>query len=174
MAFTFFFRDHHTLNKVVNFFVPEVTGYSKVKIWDAGCAMGPEPYTFAIILAQKMGKYNFRNVEIIASDIDETNTFGTIITNGIYPESDLKRIPPEVFRDYFSKADENGYYKIDENIRSRVHFVKHDLLTLDPVDTGFHLIICKNVLLHFQAKERVEVMKMFHSVLAPKGLFVTE
>ena len=174
MAFTFFFRDHHTLNKVVEFLVPHIAGYSRIKIWDAGCAMGPEPYTFAIILAEKMGPYSFRNVRITASDIDETNTFGTIVTNGIYPESDLKRIPPEVFEKYFSKADEDGYYKIDESIRSRLEFKKHDLLTLKPLDTGYQLVICKNVLLHFQPQERVEVIKRFHKVLAPGGFFVTE
>jgi chemotaxis protein methyltransferase CheR len=34
--------------------------------------------------------------------------------------------------------------------------------------------MCKNVLLHFQQKERIEVIKMFHSALLPGGFFATE
>jgi chemotaxis methyl-accepting protein methylase len=47
--------------------------------------MGPEPYTFALILAEKMNQYSFRNVHIDATDIDETENFGRTITDGIYP-----------------------------------------------------------------------------------------
>jgi chemotaxis protein methyltransferase CheR len=34
--------------------------------------------------------------------------------------------------------------------------------------------LCKNVLLHFQPGERIEVLKMFHRALAPGGLFASE
>ena len=101
MAFTFFFRDSHTLEQVVKYFLPSISGLRKVKIWDAGCANGPEPYTFAIILAESMGYFAFKNVQLDASDIDETDTFGNIIREGIYPEADLKRIPPDIFKKYF-------------------------------------------------------------------------
>jgi chemotaxis protein methyltransferase CheR len=36
------------------------------------------------------------------------------------------------------------------------------------------LIVCKNVLLHFQPDERIEVIKMFHAALEKGGYFVTE
>jgi chemotaxis protein methyltransferase CheR len=34
--------------------------------------------------------------------------------------------------------------------------------------------MCKNVLLHFQQAERIEVIRMFHRSLAPGGYFATE
>ncbi|HPB55993.1 MAG TPA: CheR family methyltransferase, partial [Candidatus Aminicenantes bacterium] len=68
MAFTFFFRDNHTLEQLVKHLLPTVQGRSNIKIWDAGCAMGPEPYTLAILFAEKMGKFAFKNVRIDASD----------------------------------------------------------------------------------------------------------
>ncbi len=174
MAFTFFFRDYHTIEKAIEFLLPQVAGFKKIKIWDAGCAHGPEPYTFTISLSEKMNHYSFNNVQVDASDIDETDTFGKIITEGIYPYHELQRIPEDIFKKYFSKADENNHFKISENIRSKVHFKKHNLLTLQPYDRGYHLIIIKNVLLHFQPSERIEVIKMFHSVLADNGLMMTE
>lgn len=174
MAFTFFFRDHHTLDQLTNYFIPLVAGFSKVKIWDAGCAMGPEPYTLLIILAEKMGYYAFKSIQMHATDIDESENFGKTITDGIYPISDLKRMPENIFEKYFSPTGEGDLYKIDENVRSRIQFYQHDLLSLKPIDFGYHLILCKNVLLHFQPAERIEVMKMFHSALATNGLFATE
>ena len=62
---------------------------------------------------------------------------------------------------------------VDE-IRARVSFVKHDLLSLEPVRTGFSLIVCKNVLLHFNAQRRVNVIRLFHSALRDGGFLVTE
>ncbi len=174
MAFTFFFRDSHTLTRVAEKFIPFVEGYSKIKIWNAGCAMGPEPFTFAIILAEKMSYFAFKRVYIDATDIDETDTFGSIINSAVYPESDLRRIPPEFLTKYFVKTGDDGYFRVQENLRNRIRFTKHDLLTLKPIDTGYHLVICKNVLLHLQPQERIDVIKMYHSVLAPNGLFTTE
>jgi chemotaxis protein methyltransferase CheR len=174
MAFTFFFRDSHTLEQAIKYLLPEISGLKKVRVWDAGCAMGPEPYTFAILLAEKMGYFAFKNVEIIASDIDETNTFGKIITEGIYSESDLSRIPPEILKNYFTKLDDDKKYIISDQILNRVKFVKNDLLSLEPVGSAFNLVICKNVLLHLQPDERVKVIRMFYESLDNNGLLVTE
>ncbi|MCX6154290.1 MAG: chemotaxis protein CheR [Candidatus Kapabacteria bacterium] len=175
MAFTFFFRDVHTLQHAVNFLLPDIQGLRQIRIWDAGCAMGQEPYTFAILLAEKMGFFAYKNVMIDATDIDESDTFGKIITNGKYPEGDLSRIPIEYFQKYFHKAeDEDGIMEIDSQIKNRVVFKKHDLLELQPFRDDYNLIICKNVLLHFQPEDRIKVINMYHSVLAKGGLFVTE
>lgn len=174
MAFTYFFRDQLTLELTVKHVVPYVTGRSKIRIWDAGCAMGPEPYSLAIAFAENMGRFNFRNIRIDATDLDESNLFGKIISEGVFPESDLRRIPRELFAKYFLPDGSEGRFKVVELIRSRISYRKHDLLSLRPVGDGFSLIVCKNVLLHFQAAERIEVIEMFYGALAPGGYFVTE
>lgn len=174
MAFTFFFRDNHTLENVIKFLLPLVSGYSRVKIWDAGCANGSEAYTFAIMLAENMGYFGFKNIEIDATDIDENDTFRSIIYEGIYPINELIRIPNEIFEKYFRKSEIENYYLIDEKIRNKVKFLKNDLLKFNPVSNNYHLVICKNVLLHFHPEERIKVIEMFHSVLNDNGLFTTE
>lgn len=174
MAFTYFFRDMHTLELIVKHVVPYVAGRSKVRVWDAGCAMGPEPYSLAIMFAENMGSFAFRNFHIDATDVDSSNLFGKIISEGVYKEDDLKRIPQEYFKKYFQPDAKSGCFKINDYIRSKVYYRRHDLLSLQPVGYGFSLVLCKNVLLHFQPPERVEVIKMFHSALAPGGYFATE
>ena len=174
MAFTFFFRDIHTLEQLAENFMPFINGLSKVKIWDAGCAMGQEPYTFAIVLAERMGYFAFKKILIDASDIDENNTFCKIIAESKYPYNELERIPKELFEKYFIKSDTANDYQLNDTIRSKLKFHKHDLLSLKPFDSGYHLIICKNVLLHFHPEERIEVLKMYHSSLVTGGFLTTE
>lgn len=173
MAFTFFFRDIYTLERAIEFLLPLVAGRSKIKIWDAGCANGPEPYTLAILLAEKMNKFSFNNVKIVCTDIDISNQFGTIIQNGIYSWEEIARIPENYLSKYFFKLDDNKYQIIDE-IRNKIVFYKHDLLEYKPIDDNFSLILCKNVLLHFSYEQRIKVIQMFYNTLIDDGLFVTE
>lgn len=174
MAFTYFFRDLHTLNLITEHVVPYVRGRSKIRFWDAGCAMGPEPYSLAIVFAEKLGGFEFRNLQIQATDIDESGFFGEIISEGVYPEDELSRIPRDLFEKYFGPNGKPGSWKITDQIRARVHYEKHDLLSLEPVGDGFSLVLCKNVLLHFPAHRRLDVIRMFHQSLAPGGFLAME
>lgn len=174
MAFTFFFRDLQTLNYLRKYMIPEVKDRRKVRIWDAGCAMGPEPFTLALILAEELGHFGFRKVHIDATDIDESNQFEPIITSGVFPEEQVKRIPEEIFGKYFHEADKPGHFQLDSNVRSRVEFHRHNLLTLQPVSSGYSAVLCKNVLLHFQYEDRVKVIQMFYDTLEPGGFLAME
>jgi len=174
VAFTYFFRDIQTLEVAVEHLIPAVMGRKYIRIWDAGCAMGPEPYTLAIMLAEKMGKFAFRNMHIDATDIDGSNLFGEIISNGVYPEDQLRRIPSEIFSKYFVADSNPGHFKIVDKIRSRLSFQKHDLLSLEPIGENYSMIICKNVLLHFKEEERIKVIKMFYEALTEEGYLVME
>lgn len=173
MAFTFFFRDQQTLDLMAEHALPALKQNRYIRIWDAGCAMGPEPFSLAMILREHMGKFLFRNVRIFATDIDESD-FGDIISQAVYPEEQLKRIPPDIFERYFVPDTRPGYFQLIEEIRTAVQFQRHDLLSLQPVRTDFGLIVCKNVLLHFTQEERIQVIQMYHRALVDGGFFVTE
>lgn len=174
MAFTYFFRDLHTLEHIVKYLVPSVTGRSSIRIWDAGCASGQEPYTLALILAESMGRFSFRNIEITATDLDGSDLFGDIITRGIYPREEVERIPAGILEKYFKPLNDGNHFQINEQIRKGLFFQKNDLLSLRSVGIDFSLILCKNVLLHLQPAERVKVINMFHKSLVLGGFFATE
>ncbi len=173
MAFTFFFRDAQTLELLAQHVLPTLKQNRYIRVWDAGCAMGPEPYSLAIIFRENMGHFLFRNVQIYATDIDESN-FESIIKRGVYSEQELGRIPREIFTKYFQPDGAPGYYQISAELRQAVRFQRHDLLSLQPVREDFGLVVCKNVLLHFTAEQRVQVIKMFHRALADGGYLVME
>lgn len=173
MAFTYFFRDLQTLELITTQVLPTLQGHKYIKVWDAGCAHGPEPYSIAIMLRENMSHFLFRNVKIYATDIDTSSRFDAIIAEGVYPEGEIERIPPELRAKYFRK-NARGCYQISDEIKSCLTFVRHDLLSLTPAATDVNLIVCKNVLLHLRPEEQVDVIKMYHDVLVPGGFFVTE
>lgn len=174
MAFTYFFRDRQSLETAVEWVIPTISGRSKIRIWDAGCAMGPETYSCAILLAEKLGKYAFKNVKILATDIDESNHFGKIIREGIYPEDQVKRIPQMILEKYFRKIPNTTSYQVDDYLRKCIEYRKHDLRKLEPISGGISLIVCKNVLLHLNYNERINIIKMFYRSLHIGGLIITE
>jgi len=174
MAFTYFFRDMHTLQLIATNVIPHLYGRSKIKIWDAGCAMGQEAYSMAIVFAENLGYFAFKNLHMDATDIDGCDQFEEIIVNGVYQEAELKRIPRELFKNYFKPTKNTGHFKVVDTVKNSINFQKHDLLSLKTIGTGYSLIICKNVLLHFQPEQRIEVIRMFHNSLDSEGFFATE
>lgn len=174
MAFTYFFRDLQTLEAVRDHVLPELKTKQFIDIWDAGCAMGQEPYSLSMILNDSMGYMYFRNVKILATDIDESNRFEEIIERAVYPEELIQRIPKGIFDRHFNPAGQPGQYQLNEVIRKSVTFKKHDLLTLEPPGSGFGLIVCKNVLLHFNDIQRRDVIRMFYEALADDGYLALE
>ena len=174
MAFTFFMRDQPTLEHAADQMIPYASGRSRVKIWDAGCAMGQETYTLAMILAERMNRFGFKNVQIDATDHDSANRFGDAVSEAVYHGDELKRTPADLLAKYFEQAAKPGHYRVRNELRSRVRFRYHDLLSLTPAGNDYCLVVCKNVLLHFQPGERVEVFRTFHKALAPGGYLATE
>ncbi len=175
MAFTYFFRDKQTLDLVQEHIVPVIKNRRYIHIWDAGCAMGPEPYSIAIIIRGRVGQFLFRNVKILATDIDNSNRFGKIIKEGIYHKEEVCRIPEPIFKGYFSPIENRAdSFIIAEELRKTVEYLRHDLLSLEAPRDGFSLVVCKNVLLHFKQEERVKVIEMFHKALDRTGFLVME
>jgi len=174
LAFTFFFRDQQVLERVVEHLLPSLSGRSHPRVWDAGAAMGQEPYTLAIMLAGRMGHFAFNNLRIDATDVESTGQFAQMIEAALYPRDELSRLPEGILEKYFAPDGKPGHFRVIDRIRQRVAFQQHDLLSLREIGQGYSLVLCKNVLLHFQPPERIEVLKMFHRSLASGGLFASE
>src|SRR5512137_1760506 len=101
MAFTFFFRDQQTLEHAADQMIRYASGRSRIKVWDAGCALGQETYTLAMIFAERMNHFRFKNLLIFATDYDSANNFGDVVSAAVYSVEELKRIPTDLFQRYF-------------------------------------------------------------------------
>jgi len=158
----------------VEYSLPSLAGRNHPRIWDAGVAMGQEPFTVSILFAERMGHFAFNNLRIEATDVENTGQFRLAIEAAVYPQEELSRLPQGILEKYFEEDGRPGYLRVIDKVRRRVTFQCHDLLSFKEIGHGYSLIVCKNVLLHFQPGERIEVLKMFHRALAPGGFLATE
>ncbi|MGM1046095.1 chemotaxis protein methyltransferase CheR [Paenibacillus uliginis N3/975] len=147
--------------------LPELMGigFARLKIWSAACSTGEEPYTLAMILAEKK---LLSASTILATDIDD----GALAKakQGLYLERSLKDVPKAVAAKYFT--EDGPMYRFDEQLKKEVRFQKQNLLT-DRFDTGFDLIVCRNVMIYFTEEAKHKLYQKFAASLRPGGvLFV--
>ena len=136
----------------------------KLKIWSAACSTGEEPYTIAMILSKFMP---LSQINILATDIDENVIARAKL--GIYPERSLAEVPNDMKKKYFSQ-EQSGFYKVADDIKRTVTFKKHNLLA-DSFDSGFDLIVCRNVLIYFTEEAKVTLYNKFSQALREDGVF---
>jgi chemotaxis protein methyltransferase CheR len=176
LAYTSFFRDADALKAISELAIPELAHLREIRVWDAGCATGEEPYTLAILFASRLGAFMFRNLDILATDHEESSfpQFARRISAGLYSRTDIFWVPEGLRALYFVPTEDPELFQATQEIRDRVRFLKHDLLSLRPPAAGLNLIVCKNVLMHFTAEEQEGVLAMFHESLAPASFLALD
>jgi len=176
MAYTSFFRDTDALNAIGKFVIPAISHARSIRVWDAGCATGEEPYTLAILFASLLRPFPFRNLDILATDYEESNyaQFAERIQRAEYSRQDVFWVPPEHREEYFEPTLSPEVFRLTDRIRERVRYIQHDLLTLVPPETEHSLIVCKNVLMHFSPENQIKVLEMFHQALLPGGFLALD
>ncbi len=163
---TEFFRTPEKFLELEKKVLPELLSKSpKLNIWSAGCSIGAEPYSLAMILSDLTPGVKHR---ILATDLDVEMLAKA--KQGVYTNTEFKNITDARSSKYFKHA--NGTYTISEDIKSRVEFQRHNLL-LDKFETGFDLILCRNVVIYFTEEAKDALYRRFLAALKPGGvLFV--
>ena len=144
---TSFFRDEGAWQCLAETVVPRVTAAhtpdATIRIWSAGCASGEEAYTIAMLIAEALGKSEFRRrVKVYATDVDEAAL--TTARQGLYSAKDLQPVPPALREKYFDSVGER--FLFDAELRRSVIFDRHDLVRDAPM-SRLDLLICRNTLM---------------------------
>lgn len=136
-----FFRGSDKFLYVRDTVIPEIAKRKRqIKIWSAGCSIGSEPYTLAMML-DTLGL--LKNASILATDID-TTILDRARTGSGYVDNEVKEVPELYLRRYFTK-DAKGW-NVDSAIKSVIKFRQHSLLK-DAYPTDMDLIVCRNVVI---------------------------
>jgi chemotaxis protein methyltransferase CheR len=176
MAYTSFFRDNDALKAIADIAIPVISHLREIRVWDAGCATGEEPFTLAILFASRLGPFMFRNLDILATDHEESSfpQFAQRIRDARYSRTDVFWVPEEFRRSYFLPTDDPESFQLTQEIRDRVRFRKHDLLSFVAPEGEHSLIVCKNVLMHFSPEGQEGVLGMFYDSLVSGGFLVLD
>jgi chemotaxis protein methyltransferase CheR len=163
---TFFFRYAEQFEALRATILPALIAARAVertlRIWSAGCSTGAEPYSMAILVRELLGDAlpDWR-ITILGTDISiEALATARAAEYGRWA---LRTMPLEERLRYFTRQPaapgvrREGGYALRPEFRTLVRFERGNLLTLaEPaqavVDPGYDLILCRNVLIYFDAR----------------------
>jgi chemotaxis protein methyltransferase CheR len=164
------FRDPGFFRAMRTHVFPLLRTWPYIRIWQAGCSMGEEVYSVAIMLAEDglLGR-----CRIYATDINETALQKA--REGIYPLELMQRCTQNYieaggtrsFSEYYTAAYDNAIFT--PALREHVVFAKHNLVTDGPFNE-FSLILCRNVLIYFNRTLQDRVHRLLYDSLANFGV----
>lgn len=182
--YTYFMREAEHFEHLKNVFLKDAERNSKSKelcIWSAGCSYGNEPYNIAMCIDEYLGiKKHIWDTKILATDI----SFNALraAKNGVYAQQSIKELPKEWVNKYFISL-KNGTYQVKSGIRNNVVYKYHNLMEQISFKKKFDLIVCRNVMIYFDEKTKIDLIKRFyeatneggylyigHADLSPKGM----
>lgn len=137
---------------------------SRLKCWSAGCSYGAEAHTLASIFESSFpGSHT-----ILGTDIDEAALAQA--RKGEFNTNDMRHVPTNIRDRYFEQEGET--WRARASIRRYLNFRKGNLLA-DRFDSGFDLILCRNVVIYFNDPAKDDLYRRFFEALRPGGvLFV--
>lgn len=144
--------------------IPElISKFGKnLKIWSAACSTGDEPYSLVMALSKHLP---LNQIKIYATDLDKQVIAKAKV--GLYTEKSIVAVPDDLKKKFFTKVGPS--YQISDEIKARVEFKEHNLLK-DQYPTGYHMIVCRNVLIYFTEEAKDEVFRKFQQSLNKKGI----
>lgn len=168
---TSFFRDAAVLDLVLEAAIAlqaETPG-RRLRIWSAGCSMGQEPYSLAMLFEEAAITRGMMMPEIIATDVSAAALLRA--RAGRFSQFEIQRgLPVRRMVHWFDSVD--GEWVVRPELSRRVQFRQHNLAK-DPAPVGkFDLVLCRNVLLYFAADVRTRVFRTLRTATRDGGLLV--
>jgi chemotaxis protein methyltransferase CheR len=157
---TWFFRDSHQLEIVVELLKKKAKNGRAVRIWVPACATGEDAYSLAFCCSE-----SGISAQIVGSDMSPRSLAAA--RKGRYGAFSLREFP-ERFKSML--VADGKLYRVPEVIRRRVDFVEHNLMDA-PITTpeGWDLILCRNVLIYFDHATAISCAKRLALSLADDG-----
>ncbi|RAU21616.1 chemotaxis protein [Paramagnetospirillum kuznetsovii] len=175
---TYFFRHKEQFDALRDLILPDVIERNRqlkrLRIWSAGCATGPEPYSIAIMLEREFGaRISDWHVTILGTDINQK--FLARAREGRYDTWAFRTMSDDIRDACFTKH--GNQWQINASFKRFVKFQYHNLITskfpsiIDNI-AGFDIIICRNVIIYFSAETIAGLIPCFRETLSDKGWLV--
>jgi chemotaxis protein methyltransferase CheR len=167
---TSFFRNQPQFELMKDEVLPELirrkdkSGTRSLRVWSAGCSTGQEPYSTVMTLLEALPEAPMWAIRVFASDLSFTALERAQC--GLYNPEQLKGVEPPYLQKYFKP--ENGHFVLREQVRKHVIFDYHNLKH-DNGLRGLDIILCRNVMIYFDAEEQRRLVNRFANCLVPGG-----
>jgi chemotaxis protein methyltransferase CheR len=144
--------------------------YPFIRIWQAGCSLGEEAYSLAILL-QEEGLYD--RTLIYATDINEATLRQA--REGIYPAELMQKYTQNYilaggqrsFSEYYTARYEFALMR--PSLQQNIVFSQHNLVS-DGAFNEFNVVLCRNVMIYFNRTLQERTHTLFHKSLSMFGI----
>lgn len=144
-----------------------------VRAWSAACSTGQEPYTLAMVLLAHLPAEEGWSVEVLGTDLS-----GDALARAeaaMWPMEKAPEIPTAYLHRFMLRGTgpAEGWMRAGPQLRSVVRFQPLNLLRVEDKAPGtFDLVMCRNVLIYFDAASSARAMRGLVRCLAPDGLLL--
>jgi len=172
---TSWFRDSYPYDILKEKIFPELgkNRAKEIRIWSAACSSGQEPYSISMMSSEfntmNPGLIPMDAVHIVATDISSTVLKSAI--NGSYEGMAVARGLDQQRKTRFFKQNDNSWEVIPE-IRKRIVFREMNLMQTYTLLGKFDVIYCRNVLIYFSTKLKIDIMHRMSKALKPNGYLI--
>lgn len=148
--------------------------FPTARIWSAGCSTGQEPYSLAMAVLDFLGgspalQLRPEQFPILATDV--SNRSLAFARQGRYPGRDVDRgLTTDLRRRYFEP--QGGSWVAKPLLKKNIEFRRLNLMDCLPGLGPFEMILCRNVLIYFDAATRSRLCAHFQSLLVPGGRLI--
>lgn len=172
---TRFFREQRQFDHLADTLIPQWLADAEdgirrrqVNVWSAGCSTGEEPYSLAMMLLAELGPS--WDIRILATDLS-TRVLDTAVA-GVWSIEKAPQIPQPYLKAFMLRGSgsQHGKMKAGREVREVIRFARLNLHDeVYGVDGPFDLILCRNVLIYFDAASRRGVIDRLIDHLVPGG-----
>ena len=150
--------------------VPLLRTYPFIRIWQAGCSLGEEAYSLAILLEEE-GLYD-RSL-IYATDINEATLRQA--REGIYPAELMQKYTHNYlqaggqrsFSEYYTARYDLAILR--PSLQRNIVFSQHNLVSDGPFNE-FNVVLCRNVMIYFNRPLQERTHALFEASLGMFGI----
>ena len=144
----------------------------KIRIWSAGCSRGCEPYTLSMLIQETLRHNINLDARILATDL--CSQVLKEAQRAVYTDDVFGNMTSEQVAQHMNKKKQgaNTYYQVKEPLRKRVSFASLNLNAPWPMKGPFDAILCRNVMIYFDAQTRKRIGERMLKLLRPGGLLL--
>lgn len=139
----------------------------RARVWSAACSSGEEPCSLALLAAEALDSAR-PPIDFLGTDISTTALAQAEL--GVYGPRSARLLDPERRARWFRPAGQA--LRVGPELRALMHFARHNLVH-DPLppngEQRFDLIVCRNVLIYFDAPTAARVIAGLRGALTSHG-----
>jgi chemotaxis protein methyltransferase CheR len=167
---TYFFRDRVPFDLIEQNVLPALAERNaanrRITIWSAGCSTGQEALSLAMMFADRPAQWGNWTIDILATDVSAHMI--EVARRGCFSQFEIQRgLSMMQTISWFDETPDGWQAKPE--LLGKIRFQVHNLLNPLLGRHQFDIILCRNVLLYFNAANRARAFERLAGSLGPEG-----